>query len=412
MIKVWADDEASGALTPFAQHGSAFAYGATTAAHRAVSLTMPVRLPSWNRAHGLHPIFDMNLPEGMLRERLRLAFSKATGAFGELELLSIVGRSQIGRIRYTGMDEILDADVPFQSVDEILGQQRDGNFYRYLLDKFAPSSGISGVQPKILVRDETASKLLQGKTARVSEHLRGATHIVKFWDANEYPQLAANEYFCLRVAQHAGLAVPTIQLANNGRALVVERFDLRTDGTYCGVEDFCVLNGFQAQQKYQGSYETALIKRFTQFATSARLPNELEHLFTLFVINCVLENGDAHLKNFSLMYDDVFGEVKLAPVYDIVTTTVYVPNDRMALTLNGNTRWPSAAELQHFGETRIGLSRKRMHELFADIARAVATTTNELRNYQAEHPDFRKVGDAMLASWQRGLAHSLPQAHA
>ncbi len=105
---------------------------------------------------GLHPIFEMNLPEGFLRQRLRLAFAKATGVFDEFDLLSIVGRSQVGRIRYTGDQQQLHEEVPFQSIDEILGRRRDGELFRYLLDRFASFSGISGVQPKILVRDESA----------------------------------------------------------------------------------------------------------------------------------------------------------------------------------------------------------------------------------------------------------------
>jgi serine/threonine-protein kinase HipA len=60
---------------------------------------MPVRLASWDVSIGLAPIFEMNLPEGVLRERLRLAFAKATGWFDDFDLLAIVGRSQVGRIR-------------------------------------------------------------------------------------------------------------------------------------------------------------------------------------------------------------------------------------------------------------------------------------------------------------------------
>ena len=62
----------------------------------------------------------MNLPEGVLRERIRLAFARATGVFDDFDLLMIVGRSQVGRIRYTGVDDALDEAVPFQSVDEVL----------------------------------------------------------------------------------------------------------------------------------------------------------------------------------------------------------------------------------------------------------------------------------------------------
>jgi serine/threonine-protein kinase HipA len=83
----------------------------------------------------------MNLPEGVLRERLRLAFAKATGTFDEFNLLAIVGRSQVGRIRFTGEKEQLHEEVPFQSVDEILVRRRDETLFRYLIDKFASFSG-------------------------------------------------------------------------------------------------------------------------------------------------------------------------------------------------------------------------------------------------------------------------------
>src|SRR5215472_11293189 len=198
MIKVWTDAAESGFLDRHGERGSTFAYLPGTTATRGVSVTMPVRLPSWSVPYGLPPIFEMNLPEGYLRERLRLAFAKATGAFDDFDLLSIVGRSQVGRIRYTGEKEQLHEDVPFQSVDEILERRRGGDLFRYLLEKFASFSGISGVQPKILVRDEQAFAEMQHTGHRLSASYRGATHIVKLWEPNEYPQLAANEYFCLR----------------------------------------------------------------------------------------------------------------------------------------------------------------------------------------------------------------------
>ncbi len=147
MIKVWTGVAEAGLLVRHGERGSTFAYSAGAPPTRAVSVTMPLRLESWSVPFGLLPVFEMNLPEGALRERLRLAFAKATGTFDEFDLLSIVGRSQIGRIRYTGDKEHLHEDVPFQSVDEILERRRGGDLFRYLLEKFATYSGISGVQP-------------------------------------------------------------------------------------------------------------------------------------------------------------------------------------------------------------------------------------------------------------------------
>ena len=281
MIKVWTDGAETGLLDRLGDRGSAFAYLPETASQRAVSATMPVRLSSWDMPFGLVPVFEMNLPEGALRERLRLAFAKATGSFDDLDLLAIVGRSQVGRIRYTGDKEQLDEDVPFQSVDEILASRRGGDLFRYLIEKFAAFSGISGVQPKVLVRDENAAAALTSTEPRLSPSCRGATHIVKFWESDEFPQLAANEHFCLRVAERCGLDVPRHRLAEDGTALVVDRFDLRPDGTYRGFEDFCVLNARRTDEKYRGSYETSILKRFQQFSGSSDLLADLEKLFAL-----------------------------------------------------------------------------------------------------------------------------------
>jgi serine/threonine-protein kinase HipA len=192
------------------------------------------------------------------------------------------------------------------------------------------------VQPKILVRDEKALAEMEHTGHRLSQSYKGATHIVKLWEPNEYPQLAANEYFCLTVARKSGLNVPHYRLAEDGAALVIDRFDLRMDGTYRGFEDFCVLNARRTDEKYRGSYETSIMKRFQEFANSPQVNEDLEKLFTLIVINCALHNGDAHLKNFGIVYDDVQDEARLAPVYDLVTTSVYLPKEHGSHTQGYN----------------------------------------------------------------------------
>jgi serine/threonine-protein kinase HipA len=403
MIKVWTSGAEAGRLDRMAARGSAFAYAPEATSAQAVSLTMPVRLPSWDTPYGLAPIFEMNLPEGALREQLRLTFAKATGSFDDLNLLSIVGRSQVGRLRYTGMGDALDEVVPFQSVDEILARRRDGGLYAYLLQRFATYSGLSGVQPKFMVRDETA---FASATPTQRNRFRSATHIVKFWDA-EYPELAANEFFCLRAAERCGLKAPQFRLAEDGQALVIDRFDLRADGGYRGFEDFCVLNARGTNDKYRGSYETAVLGRFRQFASADVVARDAERLFTLIVLNCAIRNGDAHLKNFGVVYDDIEGAVALAPVYDLVTTTVYVPKDAMALTLNGSTRWPDAKQLQTFGETRGVDGPAAIRAILEKVADALSETLIEMAGYAADHPQFAEVARRMSEAWSGGMTQAL-----
>ena len=404
MIRVWSDGIGAGLLDRHGVNGAAFTYTANADESRAISMTMPVRLASWNQKFGIHPIFEMNLPEGYLREKLRTTFAKATGTFDNLDLLSIVGRSQIGRLRYTAPDANLNEAVPFQSVDELLKHRRDGQLFEYLMDTFAAYSGIAGVQPKVTIRDEKASHALDG---RYSSSLQGATHIVKFWEPSEFPHLAANEYFCLLAAEKAGLRVPKRQLSEDASALVIDRFDLRPDGSYMGIEDYCVLNGKGADKKYQGSYETAVFKRTKDFVFGETQRVALESLFTLFVLNVCLRNGDAHLKNFALIYDDVLAMPRLADVYDLVTTTVYLPADTMALTLDCSTRWPNARQLIKLGTLRCGLSSRDVARIFDRVRTAMSDALVELWRYAVQDPSFAEIAERMEVQWSCGLSESL-----
>jgi serine/threonine-protein kinase HipA len=184
MIKVRTDAAEAGLLDRHRERGSTFVYLPGDPPARAVSVTMPLRLESWSVPFGLLPVFEMNLPEGALRERLRLAFAKATGPSTNSTCcqLSVARRSDASAI--PGDKEHLHEDVPFQSVDEILERRRGGDLFRYLLEKFASFSGISGVQPKILVRDEKAFAEMEHAGHRLSQSYKGATHIVKMWEAN------------------------------------------------------------------------------------------------------------------------------------------------------------------------------------------------------------------------------------
>ncbi|MGY3581539.1 serine/threonine-protein kinase HipA [Bradyrhizobium sp. USDA 4341] len=401
MLRVWADGKPVGLLDRHGHRGATFVYDRGVEPTNAVSLTMPARSASWNFDFGLLPIFDMNLPEGALRTEIQRRFAKATGSFDDFDLIAVVGRSQIGRLRLTPPDVALDETVPFTAIDEILSSRRGSDLYDYLLDRYAGVSGASGVQPKVLARtgEEKDSKLT----------VKGATHIVKVWKPGEFPELAANEWFCLEAARRAGLEVPRNELSADGSALVVERFDLNDDGTYRGFEDFCVLNALQTRDKYNGGYETRIFRRAAEYvgADPASRRATLRGLFRLFVLNCAVQNGDAHSKNWGLLYDDVTGVARLAPVYDVVTTTVYVPNDKMALSLGGSTNWPNVKKLTQLGQTRCDLTPKEIGEILEQTADAVTETAPRLAAWFADRGDRDEVGRRMLMAWADGVRHSL-----
>jgi serine/threonine-protein kinase HipA len=403
MIRVWSDNQRAGVLERLPPRGSTFAYEPLSDPRRAVSVTMPVRVQSWDDTSGLLPIFEMNLPEGALREHLTRRFAKATGRFDDFDLLGIVGRSQIGRIRYSAMDRNLAEEVPFQSIDEILRARRDGGLFDYLLEQFASHSGLSGVQPKVMIR---ATGKVSDPKGRQSLNVMSATHIVKLWKEDEFAELAGNEFFCLQVARRLGLSVPNFVLSDDGGALVLDRFDL-VDGRYLGFEDFCVLNALGTADKYKGGYETRVFRRLRELAVpaEAEAAGSLEDLFRLFLLNCAIRNGDAHLKNFGIVYEHVDGPAKLAPIYDLVTTWAYLPNDPMALTLDGSTRWPDRKSLIRLARTRADLSESKVAAHMEATADAMASVVPQVRTYFASQRS--EIGARMLEAWEAGVRDSL-----
>jgi serine/threonine-protein kinase HipA len=120
-----------------------------------------------------------------------------------------------------------------------------------------------------------------------------------------------------------------------------------------------------------------------------------------------LRNGDAHLKNFGVVYDDVRGDARLAPVYDLVTTAVYLPQDRMALTLDGSTEWPEAKKLRRLGEVRLGAAPARIRRMTERVADALSDTVPEVEAYARAHPAFSSIGTSLLEIWEAGRRRSL-----
>lgn len=377
---------------------SVFTYAENAQEQNAVSLTMPVRLESYTWDHGIHPIFEMNLPEGALRDELVRRFSKAVRGFDDFAMLAIVGPYQLGRVGIANAQDSNDRP-PETSLADLLVHDGAQGLLDDLLHTYGQYSGVSGVQPKVLVRDNAT-------TVDPLTH-RGATHLVKSFRAEEYPELAANEYFCMRAALHCGLEVPKFELSEHGKFLVVERFDLNDKG-YLGFEDFCVLNAWPSKAKYDGSYEGAA-KQIKEFVSPPLLNQALESFFKIVALSSGLKNGDAHLKNFGVLYEHcaLDAQIRLAPAYDIVTTSVYIKSDSMALLLGGSKAWPKYKMLMRFGRSACNLTEGRCNELLQQVAHGMDVAMGEMTDYIKAHRAFAEVGEAMLEQWTSGIERSL-----
>ena len=385
-LAVWVGPRKIGRLERDAGH--VFAYQPDTSPSDAVSLTMPVRLKSW-QSRDLHPVFQMNLPEGALLVAVRSAIAKVAGT-DDLTILRILGGNPIGRNRFSRVED----DAPGfpsapESLEEILSFPDAVELFNELVARYALRSGVSGVQPKVLLpATERATAVSSG-------------FIVKSWGA-EFPQLAANEFFCMTAALKAGLATPEFHLSENGGLFVMKRFDIGVGGTSCGFEDLCSLQGLGTDGKYDGSYERAA-KSIGDFVSAEHRTEARERFFGALILSVAVRNGDAHLKNFGVLYDNAKGPIRLAPIYDVVTTTAYLKNDVPALTIEGRKIWWSRKTLEKFAVVHLSITSAKAREIIERVVDAVDATRAEAQRYMADHPGFAPVGKAMLAAWHAGL---------
>lgn len=313
----------SGTLTDLGSDQFSFRYAPSATDRAAICLSMPTRYADYPQT-GLHPIFQMNLPEGFVLEALRNRFAKTT-SLNPMLLLAMTGRNEpIGRLQ-VDMPGLAPAPVSTgERLADLIAWDGTEDLFEALLDKYILRSGISGVQPKLLVPESP-----------VDRHTAITGELILKSGGDTWPHLAINEYLCMSIAKAAGLDTPEFHLSDNGQLFIMRRFD-RHENTRLGFEDMAALMGLAATRKYEGSYEH-IARAVRLFCAPDQVQVSLQQLFLSITVSCMVGNGDAHLKNFGLLYSDpTAGDTRLAPAYDIVNTTAYLPNDSLALKLGGH----------------------------------------------------------------------------
>jgi len=324
-----------------------------------ISLTMPVRAKDYVHTQ-LHPVFEMHLPEGYLLSIIKKHFSKfeKTDDFGLLRLIS----SKIeGRVSY---EKEIEGKPNTLTLEHLLHSNND-NLFDELVTRFALNSAISGVQPKVLAKVEDKATLSFKE------------YIVKSW-GNDYPHLALNEYYCMLVVKKANLSVAEFYISDDAKLFVMKRFDILENNESLGFEDMCVLQAKAREDKYQGSYEQ-IAKTIKIFVSAKNKKVALRDFFKMIVINNLVKNGDAHLKNFGLLYADI-DNIRLAPAYDVVCTTLYINHDIPALHLLGSKKWWEKKFLLRFGKESCGLSPKEVNDLYDECLNALQEVCYEIEN--------------------------------
>lgn len=380
-----------------------FRYLAPDPGQPAVALLMPPAEQLTWQDGDLFPVMDQNLPEGDLFMRIRELFPKQPMA--PMHMLALVGRNGIGRLGF-GLPGQAAAPMPRTlSKSELLGTRYTPAVFGELVAAYlSTGAGIAGMQPKIMVPDRPTVPI--------------PSLIVKA-ASPAYPGLAANEFLCLSAARQAGIGVPSFALSDDGQMLVLDRFDLVVQGDgqveRLGFEDIAALAGLRVRdvlsdRKYQGSYQ-----RVAELLRQLQLHSDnLHRFFEQVAFSVMVRNGDAHLKNFGLLYRSAT-EAWLAPMFDVVTTSIYrytqyaggpeLEDRTLALKLfagrHRTKTYPTTEELLEFGRKVCGVAQPAL--VLARIADAMRTTLQEARG----DPRVPKtLWRDMSQAWDEGLAHA------
>lgn len=244
-----------------------------------------------------------------------------------------------------------------------------------------PEAGIrlslAGAQPKLPVVFE------DGQMALPTNAATPTTHILKPEPA-AFPGLVDNEAFCMQLARAVLLPVAAVEKATTTSGLpylLIERYD--RDVTADPVrrlhqEDVCQALGHPSDRKYQSEGGPSVRDTVELLRRTTAIPaQELPRFWEALVFNWLIGNCDAHGKNFSLLYDA--GAPTLAPLYDLVSTTVYDLTTRLAMSIDGATR----IEQVDMSAWRTLASEIGVREQFA-----LRTTSQLVERVQAAIPDL------------------------
>ena len=381
-ITVYANQAELGVLT----YGSTHHYQPTQETLH-VSLTMTRKGMDGYSSGSIHPIFAQNLPEGFNRRLIAEKLARYANV-NDMYLLALQGEQGIGILSYQSKLNLPKAEA--LSLSEILSYRSKEPLFPQLLEKYALRTSLAGMQPKVSIPN--------ANTVQTDRTVQQRDLIVKSFDS-EFPLLTVNEFVCMQAAQHCGLEPPKAYLSENLETYVVERFDKTSDGTKLGYEDFTTLmkKSNDPCAKYTSSYETLLKATYLYTSSVA----EVEKMYKYIVFNCLIGNGDAHLKNFALQYSSDMKNIFISPPFDLTHTLIYKSIDnKMALKLAGSKAFPDRTHLIKLAESdqfRIRNSKAIIESLSENILDYLRTS-NEVQLFYGLRTSIERSISTIMTS--------------
>lgn len=353
----------------------------------------------WVRRQRLHPVLSNLLPEGALRQFLAQALKVHPD--NEFELFSWLGQDLPGALVATPVEP---DDVP----NYVLNQAAHPIVLKPALHNSNNRFSLAGVQMKFSMQEQDGRYHI-AQTGALGEW------IIKT-PSTTHKHVPLNEYTAMNLARLAGVDIPEIRLVpmanveqlpqinlpDEHLAFAIKRFD-RANGQRIHMEDFAQILAKYPLEKYQGGNYQQIARILYQYSLDGLA--DAQQLARRLLVNILLANGDAHLKNWSVLYSNRITPT-LSPAYDIVTTRVYMMDENeFALNLGKTKSWYKAdlMQFQYWAEKSgvpwraikphlldtLTKARELWPGTLKDLPMAEAHKKELRQHWQNLHPDFR-----------------------
>lgn len=288
---------------------------------------------TWSTRQKLHPTLSNLLPEGALRELI--AQGLKVHVDNEFVLLSYLGEDLPGAL----IAETMEPDEVPTRLLEGYGKAKVVKIEK--VDRENKFS-LAGIQMKFSMKQ-------QDDRYNLSKGNVLGDWIVKT-PSTKHKDVPLNEFTAMSLAAMAGIEVPEtrlveldkldnlppINLPDEKLAFAIKRFD-RNDDQRIHMEDFAQVLVKYPHEKYSSASYEQIATILYNFSGDGL--GDTQQFARRLLANILLANGDAHIKNWSLLYSDQITP-RLSPAYDIVTTKVYIENERQyALNLGKTKEW-------------------------------------------------------------------------
>lgn len=297
------------------------------------------------------PVFFSNLlPEGALRQLIceQLKMHRDD----EFALLEALGDDLPGAITVKRI-----YDIP----DLILRTQK-----KAIIDKEEGTHGLNfslaGAQMKFSMKKNDGRYTIS-KPGKIGNYIVKTPSTI-------HPFVPYNEYSTMKLAESVGIDVPDVQLVNLNQldglpkinlpneqdAYLIKRFDRDGDNARIHIEDFAQVFSVRNDRKYSATNYDSMAKLIHEI-----FPNgiaEVEKFVKRLTFNILIGNTDAHLQNWSVIYNDKITP-SLSPAYDLLSTLSYIDNRELALNFAKKKAFYSITldDLKYFAK-RINVSDK------------------------------------------------------